>query len=197
MVTTTQDLSLTPAARAVLDAASQLFYDRGINSVGVDAIAKEAGVTKKTLYDQFGSKAALVVAYLSERDQNYRAWVEQEIEEEDGADRVLAVFDALNSWMDAHSPKGCPFVHAHGELLGSPDHPAHEVIRAEKAWERELFAELAGDVGCREPVALAAQLTSLLEGATVLRSISEVPDAFVESRRAAGALVAAQAAPPR
>ncbi|HIZ98555.1 MAG TPA: hypothetical protein H9805_08250, partial [Candidatus Janibacter merdipullorum] len=70
-------------------------------------------------------------------------------------------------------------------------------IRAEKAWERELFAELARDAGCREPVALAAQLTSLLEGATVLRSISEVHDAFDESRRAADVLVAAQAAPAR
>lgn len=178
----------------MLDAASQLFYDRGINSVGVDTIASEAGVTKKTLYDQFGSKAALVAAYLTERDQRYRAWVEERIEAEVGANRVLAVFDALNSWMDAHSPTGCPFVHAHGELLGSPEHPAHDVIRAEKAWERELFAELARDAGCREPVALAAQLTSLLEGATVLRSISEVPDAFEESRRAAGALVAARTA---
>ena len=181
----------------MLDAASQLFYDRGINSVGVDTIASEAGVTKKTLYDQFGSKAALVAAYLTERDQRYRAWVEERIEAEVGANRVLAVFDALNSWMDEHSPTGCPFVHAHGELLASPEHPAHDVIRAEKAWERELFAELARDAGCREPVALAAQLTSLLEGATVLRSISEVHDAFDESRRAADVLVAAQAAPAR
>ncbi|NEE13916.1 helix-turn-helix transcriptional regulator, partial [Streptomyces sp. SID7499] len=47
---------MTPAARRALAAAGRLFYDRGIHAVGVDLIAAEAGVTKKTLYDRFGSK---------------------------------------------------------------------------------------------------------------------------------------------
>lgn len=47
---------MTPAARRVLDTAARLFYDRGIHAVGVDLIAAEAGVTKKTLYDRFGSR---------------------------------------------------------------------------------------------------------------------------------------------
>src|SRR5690625_6777832 len=70
MATVPQVPTLTPAARAILDAAGDLFYDRGINAVGVDTVAAAAGTTKKTLYDQFGSKAALAVAYLSERDQS-------------------------------------------------------------------------------------------------------------------------------
>lgn len=194
MDTEAQGLTLTPAGRAILETAGRLFYDSGLHSVGVDTVAAEAGVTKKTLYDQFGSKAALACAYLSERDQKYRAWVDRAVEEQSGTDRVIAVFDALDSWMDAHSPKGCPFVHAHSELLGTPDHPAHEVIRGQKLWQRELFASLAREEGCSDPVGLSAQLISLLEGATVLRSISEVPDALVESRRAAAILVAAQLA---
>ena len=44
----------------VLDVAGRLFYELGIHSVGVDLIAGEAGVTKKTLYARFGSKDALV-----------------------------------------------------------------------------------------------------------------------------------------
>ena len=63
---------LTPGARRVLDAASELFYERGIHAVGVDTIAEAAGVTKKTLYDRFGSKEALVVAYLQHRDARWR-----------------------------------------------------------------------------------------------------------------------------
>src|SRR5690625_3879209 len=106
MATVPQVPTLTPAARAILDAAGDLFYDRGINAVGVDTVAAAAGTTKKTLYDQFGSKAALAVAYLSERDLNYRAWVELSVGQHSGTERILAVFDALDSWMGANSPKG-------------------------------------------------------------------------------------------
>jgi AcrR family transcriptional regulator len=56
--------ALTPAARRILDAAAGLFYAQGIHAVGVEAIAAAAHVTKKTLYDRFGSKEALIAAYL-------------------------------------------------------------------------------------------------------------------------------------
>src|SRR5699024_10191832 len=62
---------LTPAGERILEAASTLFYEQGIRTVGVDAIAAAADVTKKTLYDRFGSKDRLIAAYLEERD---RAW---------------------------------------------------------------------------------------------------------------------------
>src|SRR5699024_11655476 len=98
---------------------------------------------------------------------------------------ILAVFDALDSWMGANSPKGCPFVHAHSELLGSPEHPAHDVIRGHKVWAREMLADVAREVGAEAPGPLAVQLTSLLEGSAVRRSISEIPDALAAARRAA------------
>ncbi len=60
-------MTMTPAAHRILDAASELYYDRGINSVGMDLVAEQAGTTKKTIYDRFGSKDGLVVAYLEAR----------------------------------------------------------------------------------------------------------------------------------
>ena len=56
-----QQVTMTRAARRVLEAAERLFYERGIHAVGVDLIAAEARVTKKTLYDRFGSKERIVV----------------------------------------------------------------------------------------------------------------------------------------
>ena len=168
-----------------------MFYEKGINAVGVEAIAERAGVTKKTLYDQFGSKANLVVEYLTERDLDYYAWLREAIDKHTGTDRILAVFDALDTWMRARSPKGCAFVHAHGELLAVPDHPAHAVIRAEKRWLLRLFVELAEAEGYRQPDAVATQLVCLLEGATVLRSISDITEAVAQSRNAAAVLLEA------
>ena len=66
---------MTPAARRALEAAGRLFYERGIHAVGVDLIAAEAGVTKKTLYDRFGSKEQIVVEYLADRDERWRAFL--------------------------------------------------------------------------------------------------------------------------
>ncbi len=68
-------VALTPGARRALDAAGRLFYERGIHAVGVDLIAAEAGVTKKTLYDRFGSKEQIVVEYLADRDERWRAFL--------------------------------------------------------------------------------------------------------------------------
>lgn len=194
-----QAKSLTPAARAILDSASRLFYEQGINSVGVDTISADAEVTKKTLYDRFGSKAALVVAYLAERDTDYRDWVagmlaavERSTSDGVGDAKVLAVFDALQSWMDEHSPLGCAFVHAHSELVGTADHPAHEVIRNGKLWIKDLFADLTREAGHADSDSLSVQLLTLIEGATVLRSISEFPEALPEARRAAAVLLRAE-----
>src|SRR4051794_9315702 len=50
----------------ILEAASRLMRERGIASVGVDALAEAAGMTHGSLYSQFGSKERLVeeaVAY--------------------------------------------------------------------------------------------------------------------------------------
>ena len=50
--------------RRIIDAAYELFYKDGFARAGVDAIAERAGVTKRTLYQHFDSKDALVAAVL-------------------------------------------------------------------------------------------------------------------------------------
>ncbi|MFC3242820.1 hypothetical protein ACFOJ6_11190 [Gordonia humi] len=62
-----------------------------------------------------------------------------------------------------------------------------------KLWIKDLFAELTRAAGHPDPDSLSIQLLALIEGATVLRSISELPAALPEARRAAGILLRAQA----
>lgn len=189
MVNTTQGEHLTPGARAVLDAASRLFYERGISAVGVDAVAQEAGVTKKTIYDRFKSKSALVRAYLAERDERYRRWSESWIAEHPETSPLVAVFDALEAWLNTHSAKGCAFVHAHAELLNEPDHPGHDVIRDQKHWLHQKLRTLAQEAGSGDPQRLAVQLLALHEGATVLHSTTELPGSLSGIRDAAEQLI--------
>ena len=105
---------LTPAAGRILDAAAELFYLHGIHAVGVDTIAAASGVTKRTLYDRFGSKDVLVATYLRARHVAWWARLDERLEVAP-APRALAVFDAYAE--DAPSvERGCAFLNAAGEL---------------------------------------------------------------------------------
>ena len=48
----------------ILEAASNLFKECGFSDVSMDAIADRAGVSKRTVYNHFGSKEALFEAIL-------------------------------------------------------------------------------------------------------------------------------------
>src|SRR5664279_5747333 len=67
----------------IISAASKLFYDQGIRAVSVDAVAEQAGLTKRTLYYHFRSKDDLVAAYLAGRDQPNLALFKQWFAEKD------------------------------------------------------------------------------------------------------------------
>jgi TetR/AcrR family transcriptional repressor of mexJK operon len=56
----------SPKRQAVLDAAATLFMAQGYGAVSMDAIAKEAGVSKATLYAHFMSKDQLFATIIQE-----------------------------------------------------------------------------------------------------------------------------------
>ena len=175
----------TPAGERLLAAASELFYRRGIRAVGVELIAEVAGTTKKTLYDRFGWKDALVALYLQRRALRWQEFLRGHLDRHPpGVARVLAVFDALDAWLDEQD-RGCAFVNAWAEIGGS-DHPGVAVIRADKTWMHEIFVELVRDAGLRD---VGPFLHLIYEGATVLVTAGDRPSAVAEARAAAGQLM--------
>ncbi|WP_320783263.1 helix-turn-helix domain-containing protein [Streptomyces sp. CRN 30] len=184
-------VTMTPAARRVLEAAARLFYERGIHAVGVDLIAAEAGVTKKTLYDRFGSKEQIVVEYLADRDERWRAFLARHLEAAGPTPRarVLAVFDALGAWSPQHSPKGCGMVNAHAEI-SDPAHPAYAVITGQKRGMLTLFTDLAREAGAAEAEQLGGDLMLLHEGALVAHGLGIFDDPIGQARERARALLA-------
>ena len=181
---------MTPAAQRVLRAAAGLFYERGIHAVGVDLIAAEAGVTKKTLYDRFGSKEQVVVEYLADRDERWRAFVGEFLDAAppDPSARVLAVFDATLAWVPDHNSKGCAMVNAHAEI-SDPSHPAHPIIVGQKEWMLALFAGLAGQIDADRADELGRSLVLLHEGALVAYGLGIFPGAIEHAREQARALL--------
>src|SRR3954467_13657428 len=116
---------LTPAGERILAAASTLFYEQGIRTVGVDAIALAADVTKKTLYDRFGSKDRLIAAYLERRNREWHLFLDEQLAARTPStpeEVILALFAALTDWL-AGSRKGLGFLNAGGGV-GGAGHPA-------------------------------------------------------------------------
>jgi AcrR family transcriptional regulator len=156
--------TLTPAGRRIVLAAEELFYSRGITAVGVDLIAERSGVTKRTLYNQFGSKDNLVAAYLDARSERWRSMVEARVAaSHDPVAAVTAPFLTLEEWSRT-STRGCAFINALAELP-DPSHPAHRSAADQKHWLLARFSQLAAAAGCDQPDALAVRLLVLHEGA--------------------------------
>lgn len=181
---------MTPAARRALEAAERLFYERGIHAVGVDLIAAEAGVTKKTLYDRFGSKEQIVVEYLADRDERWRAFLAQHLDAATPAPaaRVAAVFDASRAWAAEYSSKGCSMVNAHAEI-SDPSHPAYAIITGQKQWMLALFTDLARDITPDGARHLGRTLMLLHEGALVAHGLNSFEDPIGHAREQARDLV--------
>jgi AcrR family transcriptional regulator len=90
-----------PAARVsarerLLAAADELFYENGINLVGIDRVIEHAGVAKASLYDTFGSKEELIRCYLKARSERRQARIgERMARYQTPRDKILSVFDDL------------------------------------------------------------------------------------------------------
>ncbi|MFG2550323.1 TetR/AcrR family transcriptional regulator [Streptomyces sp. NPDC048581] len=189
---TPRRITMTPGARRALEAAGRLFYERGIHAVGVDLIAAEAGVTKKTLYDRFGSKEQIVVEYLADRDERWRAFLAQRLgaARPTPAGRLKAVFEASRAWSAQHSSKGCSMVNAHAEI-SDPSHPAYPIIAGQKEWMLALFTDLARDVTPDGADRVGRTLMLLHEGALVAHGLNVFADPIGHAGEQAQALLAA------
>ncbi len=189
--------STTSSARErLLAAADRLFYEQGVNSVGIDRVIEEAGVAKASLYSVFGSKENLVVAYLEGRLERQREHTMSAIAKLDTPrERILAVFDVLDTHI--HEPKfnGCAFINASAE--SQDDSAIARAARASLVWSRGLFTDLARDLGAANPEGLARQLVMLYDGALVAARMDRDLNAATTAKAAAEVLVDSVTKPRR
>lgn len=179
------------ARQRLLDAASELFYNEGVQSVGIDRIIEHAGVAKASLYNTFGSKEELVQAYLTSRHAGTVERLTAAIEKHtDPRSRLLAIFDTQAELAGQPDFRGCAFISASAEApAGGLIEQAADDYRAEI---RALFTRLAEQVGAPEPDMLARQLHMIYDGAGISARMDRDPTAPAGARAAAASLVDAQ-----
>lgn len=185
-----------PARDRLLDAASELFYEHGVHTVGIDTIIERAAVAKATLYSAFGSKEELVRAYLEARHASRRATVLAEMaSHDDPRCKLLALFDVLAVTVQQPQFRGCAFANASAE--SGPDSAAADVTRKARAWLLGVMAEQATALGTADPAGLARQLTVLYDGALAQSRLDRGPAAATAAKAAAEVLIEVASPPGR
>jgi AcrR family transcriptional regulator len=149
----------------LLEIADELFYTGGINSVGIDRIIADAGVTKATFYKQYGSKDALILEYITGRDAAVRAALAALVEEAPDAVSVLAALvDAVVSDTARANFRGDPFINAAAEFP-SPAHPVRLAIADHRDWFTGFLESQLRAAGHPQPGAAADEFYLLRDGA--------------------------------
>ncbi|HEV8109341.1 MAG TPA: helix-turn-helix domain-containing protein [Burkholderiales bacterium] len=173
--------SAAPAER-ILAAADKLFYTQGIRAVGVDAVAAEAGVSKRTLYNHYPSKDALIAAYLTARFRQITP------SDAPAREQLLGAFDRLERILADGSFRGCPYVNAVIEI-GDPKHQAAGIAVQFKEQRRLWYRALLERMGIGAADALATQLQILSEGALAAALVRGDPSLARSARAAAEVLI--------
>ena len=164
----------------ILEVASDLFYEHGINNVGISRIISDAGVAKMTLYSHFDSKEALVIAYLENRSREWVDWYKRQLYKMPltPTDRLLSSFDVLDTWFTSKRFQGCLVANAIIELADHR-HPVHEVKREYYASIKAMYLTLAREADLRDSEYVAEQLFVLLREA-MMAAYLDGPNGVVE-----------------
>lgn len=166
MTTETAALPTKPKPRErVLGAAARLFVRDGIHAVGVDRLALEANVSKRSIYQHFENKDAIVADMLREYGPRVSATYVEAGEGLPPKERVLRVYETLHEAAQADDFFGCPFVNVATELRDR-EHPAALVAQQFKLELTDFFERQAEAAGAASPHVLAVQLTLLFDGAS-------------------------------
>lgn len=113
---------MTTKKLLLITTSFELFYQLGINSVGINKILETSGIAKKTLYTHFQSKEELIEAALIYRDLQFKNWLFSRVDESPmGIERIHALFDSLDDWFNNRVAgfqlfRGCFFINAIAEF---------------------------------------------------------------------------------
>jgi AcrR family transcriptional regulator len=169
-------------------AAARLFYRNGIHATGVELIAREANVSKRTLYQHFASKNDLVDNYLHGMEARGGSPNEKRLCDPglSARERLLGIFELPRSEV----LRGCPFHNAAVESAGALT-STDEIVRAHKQEFTRRLVAVAREAGAADPQLLGQQLAVLFEGATAMATSLNDTAPVVHARAAAATLIEA------
>jgi len=187
-------LAKASARERLLIAANQLFYSNGIGATGIDAVIAQAGVAKKSLYNNFSSKSELILDYLKARHEEWLELYNKRLQQaETSKEKVLSVFDAyldhadLAATLSTNGFRGCGALNVSAELAS--DDVGRVLVRQQKNEIKELIEHhvltlisVEDEERKARAACFAQHLSFLLEGAVVRAGLEGRRDFLIEAR---------------
>jgi AcrR family transcriptional regulator len=182
---------MVPVRERILATACRLFYEEGIQAVGIQRIIDEAGIAKASLYAHFKSKDDLVAAYLDEKGKAVRAAASAFLDNPrlGPKAKILKLFDLIVHAAEEPSFRGCAFQNASAEVADRT-HPIRVAAGEQRAWLHGVFTALAREIGGAGADRIAGTLMVLYDGAAATSQIDGDPAAARHARWAAEKLLA-------
>lgn len=178
------------ARQQILETASELFYQKGIQHVGINEVIAESAVAKRTLYRWFPSKDLLIEEVMKYRAGQWIQWFETAVSERGNTpkERLLATFDVLREWYASPNFRGCPFINAVLEIADA-SHKAHHVSINLREAIRQIIVRLAAEAGVKNPDFFSQQYLLLIGGASLMATIEQSPDGATFAQTALSVLI--------
>ena len=174
----------------LIETAIDLFSKHGFHGTGIDRIAEEANVSKKTMYHHFRSKDELILATLRHHDGLFRNHFMKAVNQtsDNAYDRLLNIFDVAHAWFSGKDFYGCMFVNAIGEY-SEPNTSIRQVCKEFKRAMLGYIEELAEQAGITNSNEVASAIALLLEGSIVTAQVSENANSASTAKQAAKVIV--------
>ncbi|MGV0625893.1 TetR/AcrR family transcriptional regulator [Mycolicibacter minnesotensis] len=168
-----------PPSQRLLETATKLFAAQDIREVGIDRILAESGVAKASLYSFYGSKDALVLAYLDALDHADRKRYQRAAATCAGpVEQILLFFDLAASAATKRRYRGCLYVNAASAYAGTQLGP----VVAHRRWVRATLAGLLADIGVADADERAGDIQLLYDGALVGSKVERSVAPIVRAR---------------
>ncbi len=165
-----------------------MFLTRGFANVGINEVTEGAGVARMTLYNNFASKEALVLAVYEDLMATTLASIDED-KNKNEEERILALFSLFERKAENGSGRGCPFIHASLQTP-EPQGEIYALVSTYKQKLRQVIFEML-EPKRRNRSELADQLLLLLDGAAVEFYLQGLSHPGESARRAATTLLRA------
>ncbi|WP_128890751.1 TetR/AcrR family transcriptional regulator [Corynebacterium pelargi] len=179
----------------LLASATSLFSTEGIRVIGIDRILREADVAKASLYSLFGSKDALVIAYLESLDEQWRTrYAERTADMSAPEDKILAFFDQCIEEAPESDFRGSHFQNAANEYPrpeSDSERGIVEAVQQHRRWCQDTLTELLTEKNGYPGDVQAQQLMIFLDGGLAGSRLSQSTDSLRTARELAQQLLSA------
>ncbi|AZA10473.1 putative transcriptional regulator [Corynebacterium gerontici] len=170
----------------LLASATSLFSTEGIRVIGIDRILREADVAKASLYSLFGSKDALVIAYLESLDEQWRTrYAERTAEMSSPEQKILAFFDQCIDEAPEADFRGSHFQNAANEYP-RPETDSErgivEAVQQHRRWVQDTLTSLLTEKNGYPGDVQAQQLMIFLDGGLAGSRLSQSTESLHTAR---------------